>query len=256
MYTKVFIPKIWREVIFVSNPDVPKLAHPIIDPIFYVLTITSVLCAMLIAVRAYQVEYVQFRFLLWNLFLAWLPLLVSMSALLLTRIATGRVLVIGLALFGIAWLLLYPNAPYLTTDFIHLIYSPVYTGYDGYDSDKLLLWYDLVLFFLFSWCGMLLGYLSMRHFHAIVSHYISALSGWMFVLIVSFLGGFGVYLGRVERLNSWDVLFSPFRLIEGVLEGINAKSAIFTILFGMLILIIYCSLYLLGIQKARKIRAL
>jgi uncharacterized membrane protein len=237
----------------VSKPDNPKIAHKIFDPLFYVLTTTSVLCTLLIVVRAYQVEYVQFRFLLWNLFLAWLPLLVSMAALLLTRVAKGGSLAIGLALLGIAWLLFYPNAPYLTTDFIHLILSP---NVARYDMEGLLLWYDLVLFFLFSWCGLLLGYLSMRHFHSIVSHYINAWLGWAFVLIVSFLGGFGVYLGRVERLNSWDVLFSPFRLIEGVLEGINAKSAIFTMLFGMFILIIYCSLYLLSNHKTRKARVL
>ncbi|MCD9021381.1 DUF1361 domain-containing protein [Cohnella silvisoli] len=235
-----------------AKPEVTKFNHTIIDPIFYMLTATSILCALLIVVRSFQVDYVRFQFLLWNLFLAWLPLIVSISALWLTRIVKGGTLAIGLTLFGIAWLLLYPNAPYLTTDFIHLIYNP---GFQVYNPEGLLLWYDLVLFFLFSWCGLLLGFLSMRHFHSIVSHYINGWSGWVFVLIVSFLGGFGVYLGRVVRLNSWDVL-SPFRLIEGVIEGINAKSAIFTMLFGMLILIIYCSLYLLGQNKARKARSL
>jgi uncharacterized membrane protein len=236
-----------------TKPDVPKFAHSIVNPIFYVLTATSVLCAMLIVVRASKVEDIQYQFLLWNLFLAWLPLLISMLTLQLTRIAKGVALVIGLAVCGMAWLLLYPNAPYLTTDFIHLIFNP---SYPSYDSEGLLLWFDLVLFFLFSWCGLLLGYLSMRHFHSIVSHYLSVWAGWAFVLIVSFLGGFGVYLGRFNRLNSWDVLFSPFRLIEGILEGINAKSAIFTILFGTLILIIYFSLYLLSHNKARNTRAL
>jgi uncharacterized membrane protein len=205
---------------------------------------------MLIVVRAFQVDYVQYRFLLWNLFLAWLPLLVSMTAMLLTRIAKGVFLAIGIAFFGVIWLLLYPNAPYLTTDFIHLIFNPSYGGYNGFDSERLLLWYDLVLFFLFSWCGLLLGYVSMRHFHFIVSHYINAWIGWIFVFVVSFLGGFGVYLGRFNRLNSWDVLFSPFRLIGGVLEGINAHAVIFTLLFGMLILIVYLSLYLMGQNRS------
>jgi uncharacterized membrane protein len=233
-----------------TKPEAPKFAKPIVEPLFYVLTATSVLCTMLIVVRAFQVDYVQYRFLLWNLFLAWLPLLVSMSAMLLTRIAKGFDLAIGLIICGFIWLFLYPNAPYLTTDFIHLIFSPSYDGYEGYQKDRLLLWYDLVLFFLFSWCGLLLGYVSMRQFHSIVSHYINAWMGWIFVLVVSFLGGFGVYLGRVIRLNSWDVLFSPFRLVESVLEGINAHAAIFTILFGMLILIVYLSLYLLGKNRS------
>ncbi|RED61699.1 putative membrane protein [Cohnella lupini] len=218
------------------------IAKPIIDPLFYVLTGTSVLCAVLIVVRASQTEYDQYRFLLWNLFLAWLPLVVSMFSLVLTRIAKGAFLAVGLLGCGVAWLLLYPNAPYLTTDFIHLIFSPSYGS--SYEQ-SLLLWFDLVLFFLFSWCGLLLGYLSMRHFHSIVAHYIASWVGWGFILVVSFLGGFGVYLGRVGRFNSWDVL-SPFSLIEGVIEGINARSAIFTALFGTLILIVYISLFILG----------
>jgi uncharacterized membrane protein len=191
-------------------------------------------------------DYVQYRFLIWNLFLAWLPLVVSMLTLLFMRIGMGKLKLVILLLCGLTWLLLYPNAPYLTTDFIHLIFDP---SYGRYDRGRLLPWYDLVMFFLFSWCGLLLGYLSMRQFHAIVYHYFKSVIGWVFIFIVSFLGGFGVYLGRVIRLNSWDVVFNPFRLIESVLAGINAYAAIFTFLFGMLILIVYLSLYLLSSNR-------
>ncbi len=233
-----------------TQSNISPFAQPIVDPLFYVLIGTSVLCTLLIVVRDVQgADYVEYEFLLWNLFLAWLPLIVSMSALMLARMARGRDLAIGIILCGVAWLLLYPNAPYLTTDFIHLIFN---ARYIGYDVNGLILWYDLVLFFLFSWCGLLLGYLSMRHFHSIVSYYLNAWTGWAFVLIVSILGGFGVYLGRVVRLNSWDVLFSPFRLIEGIIEGINARAAIFTILFGTLILIVYVSLYILGKSRHQR----
>jgi uncharacterized membrane protein len=146
-------------------------------------------------------------------------------------------------ILGAGWLLLYPNAPYLTTDFIHLIGEP-------YDPDSLIVWFDLILFFLFSWCGLLLGYVSLRHFHVLVNHFTNLTAGWLFVLAVSFLGGFGVYLGRVIRLNSWDVLFSPFRLIVGVAEGLNRDAVIFTGLFGLLIFILYLSLYALRREQS------
>lgn len=234
-----------------DKPDVPKFAKPIVDPLFYVLIGTSVLCTALIFVREqHGVDYLRYRFLLWNLFLAWLPLIVSMSALVLVRLSKGRGLPFGAVLCAIAWMLLYPNAPYLTTDFIHLIFN---APYSGYDVKGLILWYDLIVFFLFSWCGLLLGYLSMRHFHSIVSDYFSVWTGWVFILVVSFLGGFGVYLGRVVRLNSWDVLFSPFRLIDGVIEGINARAFIFTLLFGLLILIVYISLFILGNHRTQSL---
>ncbi|MFC5467926.1 DUF1361 domain-containing protein [Cohnella suwonensis] len=230
------------------------VSMPIVNPLFYVLTATSVLCACLIVIRAERMDYVQYQFLLWNLFLAWLPLLFSMTAVAYARIVKGgTALATGLAVLGVGWLLLFPNAPYLTTDLIHLIFNDEYRFYNR--EEDLLVWYDLVLFFLFSWCGLLLGYQSARHFHSIVVRYGGAFAGWLFVIATSYLGGFGVYLGRVVRLNSWDVVFSPFRLIEGVLEGINRNAFVFTLLFGTMILIIYVSLYMIGSGRVRALAA-
>ncbi|CAM3791358.1 DUF1361 domain-containing protein [Cohnella lubricantis] len=216
-------------------------------PIFLVLCGNSLLCVLLLIVRAYQLETLRFGFLLWNLFLAWLPLIVSMLAAGLHRGVRGAARTIGIVVLGIAWVLLYPNAPYLTTDLIHLINDPTYNWYIGERS--LLVWYDLIVFVLFSWCGLLLGYLSMYHFHALVRTYAGRTAGWLFVLVVSFLGGFGIYLGRVIRLNSWDAVFNPFRLIDGVREGLGSDGAVFTILFGLLILIVYLSMSSLHMKR-------
>lgn len=224
-------------------------SEPLFSPIFFVLCCTSLLCLLLLVVREAQVGDARYRFLLWNLFLAWLPLVVSMLAVGAGRVLDGLSATRGvvLTLLGIGWMLLYPNAPYLTTDFIHLIVNPSYSWRQS--AESLLVWYDLIVFFLFAWCGLLLGYVSMAQFHRLVGLHLGKAAGWLFIVAASFLGGFGVYLGRVIRLNSWDVLFSPFRLVNGVLDGINANGAIFTILFGLLILIVYLSLYCLGIRR-------
>ncbi|WP_123040954.1 DUF1361 domain-containing protein [Cohnella candidum] len=211
-------------------------ADPIELPTYGIIAGISALCVILLAIRMIRTEEEPFGFMLWNLFLAWLPLIVSLLGIRFARMRGGGAKIVLLTLSGIAWLLLYPNAPYLTTDFIHLIFR-------RYDPDGLILWYDLVVFFLFAWCGLLLGYASMRHYHEIVRRYAKAGAGWLFVATASFLGGFGVYLGRVVRLNSWDALFNPFRLIEGVLVGLNSSALIFTLLIGILILIVYVSLY-------------
>ncbi|WP_051318132.1 DUF1361 domain-containing protein [Cohnella thermotolerans] len=219
----------------------PAQALPtLFAPAFYVLCGTSVLCVLLLVVRAYRLDFVSYGFLLWNLFLAWLPLIVSMAAIGLPKLLRGGSLFVGLFVLGIAWVLLYPNAPYLTTDLIHLIVDSSYGWHETLDS--LVVWYDLVVFFLFSWCGLLLGYLSMFHFHSLIRVYAGSFAGWLFIVVVSFLGGFGIYLGRVIRLNSWDALFSPFRLLDGVRAGLGHNGAIFTALFGLLILIVYLSL--------------
>lgn len=211
---------------------------PVPLAVYGILSGISMLCVLLIVLREYRMGVETFRFMLWNLFLAWLPLIASLAAVQAFRALGGAYRFAALAVLGIGWLLLYPNAPYLTTDFIHLIFR-------RYDPSSMILWYDLVVFFLFSWCGLLLGYVSMRHFHMLIGRLWNGAAGWLFVAAASFLGGFGIYLGRVIRLNSWDALFSPFRLIEGVLEGLNPDAFLFTILFGTLILILYGSLYAL-----------
>ncbi|MDI4645322.1 DUF1361 domain-containing protein [Cohnella hashimotonis] len=232
-----------------SRHQPSSAAEPLVTPAFLILCFTSLLCLSMLVVRQAQVGDSRYGFLLWNLFLAWLPLLVSMAAAGADRMLTRMPAVRGaiLLILGIGWLLLYPNAPYLTTDLIHLIMNPTYSWLQS--TESLILWYDLIVFFLFAWCGLLLGYLSMRQFHLLVSRYLGATAGWVFILAVSFLGGFGVYLGRVIRLNSWDVVFSPFRLANSVLGGINSNGAILTILFGVMILIVYLSLYGLGVQR-------
>ncbi|CAI6054583.1 DUF1361 domain-containing protein [Cohnella sp. JJ-181] len=233
------------------NPSLSQSkTEPLFTPAFIVLCLTSLLCLSMLVVREAQVGDSRYRFLVWNLFLAWLPLLVSMAATGADRLLSGAPAVlrkVALPVLGTGWLLLYPNAPYLTTDLIHLIVNPAYGWRQA--SDSLLVWYDLIVFFLFAWCGLLLGYVSMRQFHRLVGLHLGASAGWLFIVAVSFLGGFGVYLGRVIRLNSWDVLFSPFRLVDSVIGGINANGAILTILFGMLILMVYLSLYCLGFRR-------
>lgn len=225
-----------------------KAAPPVSEPAFYALCGSTMLCVLLLVVRAVRLESAAGGFLLWNLFLAWLPLIFSMAAATLHRAGRGGAArPAALAVLGAGWLLLYPNAPYLTTDLIHLIADPSYNWRAA--AESLILWYDLIVYFLFAWCGLLSGYLSMYHFHTIVRSYAGRTAGWLFVVVASFLGGFGVYLGRVIRLNSWDALFSPFRLIEGIRDGLGHNGAVFTLLFGLLILIVYLSLSSLHLKR-------
>jgi uncharacterized membrane protein len=211
-------------------------------PMSVVLLLMTVICFLLIIVRDYKLPNSDYGFLLWNLFLAWLPLIISMLASLYVRIVSRRWAIPGLIVLGVAWLLLFPNAPYLTTDFIHLLSGP---NVRRYDYTGLLLWFDIIVHFLFAWCGLFLGYLSTRRFQVIVERYGSRFAGWLFVTVASFLGGFGLYLGRVVRLNSWDALFSPFRLINGIAEGLNKNAEVFTFMFGSFILIVYLSIFAL-----------
>ncbi len=85
---------------------------------FYPLLLSSGLALGLYAGRAWYINARWFSFLVWNLFLAWVPYFWSLWALNLHRCQPQRWWL--LLLPGTLWLLFFPNAPYLITDLIHL----------------------------------------------------------------------------------------------------------------------------------------
>jgi uncharacterized membrane protein len=160
------------------------------------LLAASALCVATVAVREHHSGSDFYRFLVWNLFLAWLPLVFALAAYACAvRRATGATVT-----FGVLWLLFFPNAPYLLTDFIHLQESPAAP-----------LWYDALMLASFAWTGLLLAYASLYLMQVIWERAVGTLS-WLGVIAVLALASFGVYVGRFLRFNSWDALVRPLRL--------------------------------------------
>jgi hypothetical protein len=84
------------------------------------LLLASSLPVLMVAVRMVYTGYAMYTFLVWNLFLAWLPFTFALLAYQLRQ----RIWLV-LPLSGL-WLLFLPNAPYLITDLIHLRHSGHY----------------------------------------------------------------------------------------------------------------------------------
>jgi len=98
----------------------------------------------------------------------------------------------------------------------------------------------------FSWTGLLLGLVSLYLMHDIVQRAFGRTPGWVFVLLVSGLSSFGVYLGRFVRFNSWDVLNDPKELavtILGLAIAPSMRLFAFTLLFTVFYLVVYLTLY-------------
>lgn len=159
------------------------------------LAVASGLCLGLELVRERHFGTFDFRFLAWNLFLAWVPLVVALLAY--DRYRRGTPLLRLVPALGL-WLLFLPNAPYIVTDFVHLS-----------ATSRAPLWFDGIELSAFSWTGLLLGFVSLYLVHAVVRHRFGAAAGWLGVLPVLALVSAGVYLGRVKRWNSWDLLTQP-----------------------------------------------
>lgn len=160
------------------------------NPMLLSLLLSSVFAVGLLIVRILYSGHITYVFLGWNLFLAWLPYLFGMLAV----YASHRRQWLAALISGVLWLVFFPNAPYILTDFLHLDQRwPVP------------LWYDVILLASFSWTGVFLALNSLSALHSVVTERFSGLAGWLFAFVALALCGLGVYVGRFLRWNSWDV---------------------------------------------------
>ena len=117
-------------------------------------------------------------------------------------------------LLGLAWLLFFPNAPYMITDFVHL---------PGPSNGPL--WYDVALFASFATTGMLLGFLSLSEMQQLVARSAGAVLGWVVAVVALGLAAFGVFIGRFEARNSWDVIVHPVSLGHETWQQLTSPAA-------------------------------
>jgi uncharacterized membrane protein len=199
----------------------------------YTLGFATAVCTGMLLVRFACVGDLRFRFsgLLGNLLLAWIPLVL---ALLIRRIpANRRRFWFWSAL--VAWVLFFPNAFYITTDLIHT---------KKFGTDGIYRWYDMLMTTAFACGGVFLGSLSLYLLHLCVRQKFGWRFGWAFAAGMLALGSFGIYLGRFLRLNSWDVVTRPFKLVGDITALLEPKSltevAAFSTTFFFFSLTVYC----------------
>ncbi len=202
------------------------------------LVFTTLVCLALLAVRYVYTENWQYMFLAWNLFLAWLPVLCALFAYNAYK-RRGRLSWLVVAGCALAWLLFFPNAPYILTDLMHLAPRP--------DAP---LWFDVLLVLAFAWTGLCLGLVSLSLMQALVRRAAGTLASWVFALGVLSLSGAGIYLGRFLRWNSWDVFISPGGILADVMAAVqhpllHARSVVFSGLFSLFLLSAYCMFFAL-----------
>jgi uncharacterized membrane protein len=214
------------------------IVKPSISPrqatlVFLVLALASGVGVALVTARYAVSHQVAYFNLVWNLFLAWLPLGFAFIAG-RARASQRRWLV-----YAFLWLLFLPNSPYLVTDLVHLKPRP-----------PVPLWYDILLVQSFVLTGLLLGFLSVYLMHRLVSHSFGWRTGWIFTCVILGLTGFGIYLGRFERWNSWDLFTSPIALSADFWDMIrhprvNRTAYVFSALCGTFLFLTYAAFYAL-----------
>jgi len=202
--------------------------------VFLSLALASCAGVALVIARSIASHRFAYLNLVWNLLLAWLPLVFAIFA---ARLRSSRLCFLA---FAFLWLLFLPNSPYLVTDLVHLKPRP-----------PVPFWFDILLVQSFVLTGLLLGFLSLYLMHRLVSRSCGWRIGWVFTLVMIGLTGFGIYLGRFEHWNSWDLFTSPFALSSDIFNLLihpraNKTAFVFTTLCASFLGLTYLALYALA----------
>lgn len=207
-----------------------KLHGFLTENLFYPLVLSTALAMAFFAGRVALSDEWTFRAMVWNLFLAWIPYLISLAAQVIHRWRPkGWWAVLPP---GLLWLLFFPNAPYILTDLIHL------------RPRSIPLWYDNGLLLTFALSGCFLAIVSLRSMQKIVNTFIGQVLSWVFVIGTIGLTSFGIYLGRQLRWNSWDILTHPVDILRDMYAPLRyphwyKETIAFSLMFAAIIFVFY-----------------
>lgn len=208
------------------------------------LVLNSAFCVALLILRVYVTGSLFYSFLVWNLFLAVVPFVIS-SWLLQTNWLRKHTLPL-LLILGF-WLLFLPNAPYLITDLMHLRHAR-----------SSLSWLDPFMLFAFAWNGLFLGIISLYQVFQILTDKWNIVVAKRLLFLIVFLCGFGIYLGRFQRWNSWELFSDPIILFKDCLQSIfhpeyRTRTWGITLGFGSFLWILFLTVQtFLPIKKASR----
>jgi uncharacterized membrane protein len=183
-----------------------------------------------------------FLFLNWNLFLAFIPWFIS--SLIIVKRVKNR---IPLLILVFSWLLFFPNSPYILTDLFHLR-----------STNQAPVWFDLILILSFAWTGLVYGFISLMDIEDLLEAFFRKGISTLMSILFLFLGAFGVYLGRYQRWNSWDLIRRSNPLCQDIIEKFaspadHPRTWGMTVLLGLLLVMMYFTfkLFRSGYPKQR-----
>ena len=193
------------------------------------LIISVSLSLVLLFFRVFLNNSILYLFLIWNLFLAAVPYFIT--TYLKFKSSTSK---LSFAVLFIIWLLFLPNAPYIITDLMHLKFHQF-----------MYLWLDILIILLLAVNGLVLFVLTMLDMERLLAKFLKKRSSIKIVVFsLCFLCGFGIYIGRFLRFNSWDIIQNPNHLFKDILKFVLQPLVykdvwLFTMIFGITLIIIY-----------------
>ena len=187
------------------------------------LLLASAIAVLFIFIKGDLFKRTGISYLIWNLFLAWIPYIISV-----TFIKKGTHVFQFIIAF-VFWLLFFPNAPYLITDIVHI---PAQT----YGT----VWLNIIIFFYYGFLGVLLGSLSLVNIHKHFLAHTKKFTAEFMIMFICVLSSIGIGMGRFERWNSWDLFTQPLDIFRSFYTAItNHITATFIFSFSLFIYVTY-----------------
>ena len=197
----------------------------------------------LFAYGAWRDHSLEYDYLIWNLFLAWLPLAFAVRLIHILRRKLWSSWE-GLT-WTVLWLAFLPNSFYMISDFIHIQDVP---------SANVL--YDVFMFTSFIYTGVVLGFSSLYLIHLKLRQRLPTRLADFCVGLTLFICSVGVYIGRDLRWNSWNLLTNPGGLLFDIADRLEHPSAypqmILAIVSFFVLLVIMYGLLWRGIRLVRQ----
>jgi uncharacterized membrane protein len=191
----------------------------------------AILLSSALAVGLYLVGVVAFRsvgpwYLSTNLVLALIPLAVGQGLVtVVDRYGWRDVRSMAAA---VLWLVFLPNSFYMVTDVLHLVDSP-----HGFDP-----LYAVVVFWLFATIGMAVGFVSLLSVLRLLLRRLGVRATYLVGELILLLSSVGLYLGRVLRWNSWDLVLHPLAVVQDIgvtlMRPTTRGAMVVVLFFGLL----------------------
>jgi uncharacterized membrane protein len=186
---------------------------------------------LLIAVRIYYTGSLLYLFLVWNIFLAWVPFMISSLFKKMKTKSKWKP-----ALVFLCWLAFFPNALYIVTDLIHLQLQ-----------SQVPKWFDVLILFSSAIVGLMLAFISLYRVESFLCSIGIRKMQAPLILLILFLGSFGVYLGRFLRFNSWDIVSNPTGLFISISQRFispfnHVQTWVITVVFTIFFYLLYVTL--------------
>lgn len=173
----------------------------------FALAASTLVSVGLFAYGAWRNQSLEFDYLLWNLFLAWLPLVFAVR---LVSVLQRKLWSSWEAMAtSLLWLVFLPNSFYMISDFIHL-----------QDVRRVDVVYDTVMLTSFIYTGVTLGFSGLYLINIQLRRRFARTTAALLIALTLFVSSIAVYIGRDLRWNSWDILTNPGGLLFDISDRV------------------------------------